>query len=76
MAIGSYIGAPEDEPGYWDDKHPNDDDPEGGPIVAAMRDAEGWVLFDASGDPVDWPADWPNEVDAGFLNAQGIEIAV
>ena len=26
MAIGSYIGAPEDEPGYWDDKYPDDDE--------------------------------------------------
>jgi hypothetical protein len=26
MGMSSYIGAPEDERGYWDDKEPEEDD--------------------------------------------------
>lgn len=44
-------------------------------ITSAYRDAEGWVLFDASGDPVEWPATWPDEIDAAFLHERGIRIA-
>jgi hypothetical protein len=46
-----------------------------GEIVSAYRDAEGWILFDAQGEPMDWPADWPNEIDAAFLRERGVEVA-
>lgn len=42
-------------------------------IVSAYRDAEGWVLFDASGEPVEWPDSWPTEIDAAFLRERGIQ---
>ena len=44
-------------------------------IASAYRDAEGWVLFDASGEPIDWPASWPAEIDVAFLREHGIEVA-
>ena len=40
---------------------------------SAYRDAEGWVLFDKSGNVVeDWPAGWPKTVDASFLRTKGV----
>lgn len=44
-------------------------------IDHAYRDAEGWILFDISGEPVDWPKSWPDEIDVVFLRAHGIRIA-
>lgn len=43
-------------------------------VASAYRDAEGWVLFDAAGEPVAWPESWPTEIDAQFLSDRGIEI--
>jgi hypothetical protein len=44
-------------------------------VKSAYRDTEGWVLFGADGEPVEWPADWPNEIDTAFLRERGIEVA-
>jgi len=45
-------------------------------IVSAYLDAEGWVLFDRDGDPVEeWPSEWPETVNAAFLRQQGIHVA-
>lgn len=44
-------------------------------VKSAYRDAEGWVLFNAGGEPVDWPTGWPEEIDAAFLRERGIEVA-
>lgn len=40
--------------------------------ASAYRDAEGWVLMDAKGDPTDWPADWPKEINRRFLKSKGV----
>jgi hypothetical protein len=41
--------------------------------ATAYRDAEGWVLFDKSGNVIeDWPADWPQTVDAQFLKTKSV----
>lgn len=44
-------------------------------ITTAVRDAEGWVLFNAFGEPLDWPKGWPAEIDRAFLDREGIRIA-
>lgn len=46
MAITSYIGAPEDEPGYWDDKYPDkeeDDSELEQQVYEAFKD-RGWIM--------------------------------
>lgn len=45
-----------------------------GLVDHAVRDAEGWVLFDAMGDPLGWPKHWPQEVDAAWLEQRGVII--
>jgi len=40
--------------------------------ASAYRDAEGWVLMDSKGDPTDWPADWPKEINRRFLKSKGV----
>ena len=40
--------------------------------ATAYRDAEGWVLMDSKGDPTDWPADWPKEINRRFLKSKGV----
>jgi hypothetical protein len=44
-------------------------------VVTAYRDAEGWVLFDSQGEPTEWPSDWPDVIDAEFLQAKGVRVA-
>jgi hypothetical protein len=41
MGMSSYIGAPEDERGYWDDKEPEEDDRE--PEECDVHYNVGWV---------------------------------
>lgn len=50
MSIGSYIGAPEDEPGYWDDKSPEDEPPQmyGLKLVAYDGQPMDMWVFDGS----------------------------
>jgi hypothetical protein len=48
------------------------DQPKPHGVVSAYRDAEGWVLSDAHGDPVNWPGGWPSVIDADFLRARGV----
>lgn len=45
-----------------------------GLVDHAVRDAEGWVLFDAMGEPLDRPKHWPQEVDAAWLEQRGVII--
>lgn len=41
--------------------------------ATAYRDAEGWVLFDATKNVIeDWPAGWPKTVDSAFLKTKGV----
>ncbi len=40
--------------------------------ATAYRDAGGWVLMDAKGDPTDWPPDWPKEINRRFLKSKGV----
>jgi hypothetical protein len=47
MAISSYIGAPEDEPGYWDDKYPDDDEDDDPELERQAYEAfkeRGWII--------------------------------
>ena len=44
-------------------------------ITTAYRDAEGWVLSNDVNESIEWPAEWPEEVDEAFLQARGIRIA-
>jgi hypothetical protein len=43
-------------------------------VHSAYRDAEGWVLSDGNGEPVNWPTHWPSEVDAEFLRKTGVKV--
>src|SRR5688572_3579498 len=49
-------------------------EPDAATIVSAYRDAEGWILSDSTGEPVEWPASWPNEINIAFLRERGIKI--
>lgn len=47
MAITSYIGAPEDEPGYWDDKYPDNEEEDFDELEAQVYEAfkaHGWII--------------------------------
>lgn len=46
MAITSYIGPSEDEPGYWDDKYPNEEvnDSELEQQVYEAFKERGWII--------------------------------
>lgn len=46
---------------------------EAGNIHHACLDV-GWILFDNKGEPMEWPKEWPDEVDSKFLKSRGIEV--
>ena len=44
-------------------------------IASAYWDDGGWILFDATGEPMEeWPDHWPKVVDRKFIESQGIEV--
>lgn len=46
-------------------------------VTSAVRDADGWVLLQVGGEPLEeWPKGWPEIVDGAFLRSQGVEVGV
>lgn len=45
--------------------------------VASAYFDTGWILYDANDQMIDdWPEGWPDEIDAAWLRARGIEVKV
>jgi hypothetical protein len=70
MAITSYIGAPEDELGYWDDKYPDEevDDPELEQQVYEAFKERGWIVptTEAEARAADGYEPTPEELDEWY----------